>query len=67
MICLDFKVGKWTFYDTFFWMLQNICFNIIIFLQWGTRLDDVNLHYFTINFNGLFEYSDVSIWISTLT
>ncbi len=49
------------------WMVLNIFFTPfkdIIPKNKTNHVDDVSLHYFTISFNGLFEYFDVSIWIS---
>ncbi len=49
------------------WMVLNVVlspFRNIIPKSKTKHVDDVSLHYFTISFNGLFEYFDVSIQIS---
>jgi len=50
-----------------FGMVLNVVFTPfkdIILASKTKQVDDVSFHCFTINFNGLFEYSNVSIWIS---
>jgi len=48
-------------------MVLNIIFTPLrdtIFKSKTKQVDDVNFHYFIVNFNGFFEYFDVSIRIS---